>query len=165
MHTIKYLCSQWKKQSLERGRLTVHSAWPGTGGSAWPCAKMMKLLRCREREEHTVFCYRLPTVQSWKAGIQQHENIIYENHDVITASLFSAENFGWQVLSADNFHVSYRYYFSTCTKITQTLVSSGKNTLLNNACQCVLICMLCSEQRKEQPDLLNYCYTVNQLLI
>lgn len=118
------------------------SVWPGAGGPARPCARMGMLLRCREREVHTVFCYRLPTAQPWKAEMQRHENVICENQHVITASLFSAGNFGWQVLSEDNVHVSYLCYFSTHAKITQTLVSFGKNTSQHNACQCVLNCML-----------------------
>lgn len=112
------------------------------GGPARPCARMGMLLRCREREVHTVFCYRLPTAQPWKAEMQRHENVICENQHVITASLFSAGSFGWQVLSEDNLHVSYLCYLSTHAKITQTLVSFGKNTSQHNACQCVLNCML-----------------------
>lgn len=53
--------------------------------------------------------------------------MIYENQHVIIASLFSAGNFGWQVLSEDNLCVSYLCYFSTHAKITQILVSFSKN--------------------------------------
>lgn len=104
------------------------SVWPGAGGPAQLMQEWGSYLGAGKGRS-TVFCYRLPAAQSWKAGMQRHKNMIYENPHVITALLFSAENFGWQVLSEDNLHVSYLCYFSTHAKITQTLVSFGKNTL------------------------------------